>query len=308
MKRYKKVKEALHAGRNQLARANVEEPVIEAEILLRHTLDWGRPQLYADWDKEMPKEAWYSYSRLLDRRSKGEPGAYITGHREFYGLDFYVDHRVLIPRPESEALVELAIDYVTESCRPSSRVLIADIGTGSGALAVALVKNLPSATVYATDISREALEVADINIRRHDVEDKVSLLEGDLLDPLPQQVDVIVSNPPYVIREDCDALPIEIREHEPTIALDGGSDGLDVIHRLLNQIQSKLKSGGALFMEMGYDQGQRVKSLAEALFPRAQIGLAKDLSGIDRVLAVYLNRDAPITVSEQVERLVNASQ
>ena len=301
------VKEALHAGRHKLAQANIDEPVTEAEILLRHALDWSRSQLYADWDQDISRDAWYSYSRLLERRLEGEPSAYITAHREFYGLDFRVDNRVLIPRPESELLVEQVIGYLTHYCGSSSPVLIADIGTGSGALAIALAKNIPNAFVYATDVSKEALEVADINARNHDAADRVSLLHGDLLEPLHHLVDVIVSNPPYVTRGDYEVLSREIREYEPAIAIDGGPDGLDVIYRLLNQVQSKLKTGGALFMEIGYDQGQRVETLAKTLFPQAQIGLTEDMSGIDRVLTVYLNKETSGAVSESIKRLASVS-
>jgi len=251
------VKEALAWGADQLSCLDIEDAGFEAEYLLRHVLDFSRARLYAGWHYLLPDGAWEDYVRLIGRRSKGEPAAYLTGQKEFYGLRFLVDSRVLIPRPESELLVELALEYV--GSRGPGPCTIADIGTGSGALAIALAE----------------------------VEDRVTLLQGDLLEPLPCAVDVLVSNPPYVKASDWQALPTHIRDHEPSAALNGGPDGLAVIRRLLPQAKGVLRPGGALFMEIGYDQGAEVMHLTRALFPDAEVALMPDLAGIDRVLAVY---------------------
>lgn len=277
------IREVLKRAESLLRQGGVDDPRIEAEVLLAHLLDMDRAQLYAGLDEAIPTEVEDDYDRLLERRAGGEPTAYITGHREFYGLDFYVDSMVLIPRPESELLVELALKHAATS----EKCLIADVGTGSGALVVALAKHLPNAIVYATDVSAEAIEVAAINCRRHGVADRVKLPQGDLLEPVPEQVDIIVANPPYVNGDDMLCLPREIREHEPRVALDGGADGLDVVRRLLPQVEAVLKPGGAFFMEMGYDQASRVSKLVCEIFPDSNIELVKDLAGIDRVLAVY---------------------
>jgi release factor glutamine methyltransferase len=279
------VKEAVAWGADQLSCLDIEDAGFEAEYLLRHVLDLSRARLYAGWHDLLSDGAWEDYVRLIGRRSKGEPAAYLTGQKEFYGLRFLVDSRVLIPRPESELLVELALEYV--GSRGPGPCTIADIGTGSGALAIALAVDLPQARVYAADISTGALEVASANCRRHGVEDRVTLLQGDLLEPLPCAVDVLVSNPPYVKASDWQTLPTHIRDHEPSAALNGGPDGLAVIRRLLPQAKGVLRPGGALFMEIGYDQGAEVMHLTRALFPDAEVALMPDLAGIDRVLAVY---------------------
>ncbi|MFQ5873317.1 MAG: peptide chain release factor N(5)-glutamine methyltransferase [Dehalococcoidia bacterium] len=282
-----KVKEGLEWAVNVLQQGEVGEAPTEAEILLRHVLGISRAQLYAEWDGFLPQESQRSFVELIERRLRGEPTSYLTSHREFYSFDLLVDPRVLIPRPESELLVELAVRQLEEREATTKSCLVADIGTGSGALAVALAKHLPAALVYATDISHEALEVASINCHRHGVADRVLLLQGDLLDPLPGPVDLLVSNPPYVTQAEMRSLPKEIREHEPTVALDGGRDGLEVVRRLLPQALDRLKPGGAFFMEMGHSQASKVRHLAKDLFPGARVELAKDLAGIERVLAVY---------------------
>ncbi len=282
-----KANDALRRARALLGAGGIEEAGIEAEVLLRHLLGMSRAQLYTDGDRELSEEEQRRFRTLVERRRRGEPAAYLTGHREFYGLDLLVDPRVLIPRPESELLVELALRYLRDTGLASSPCLVADIGTGSGALAIALATYLPQALVYATDISPEALDVAAINCRRHGVADRVTLLQGDLLRPLPGLVDVLVANPPYVRQRDMSSLAPEIHDHEPAVALEGGRDGLEVVRRLLPQTPGKLRPGGALFMEVGYDQGAEVRRMAEGLFPGAPVQLERDLSGIERVLTVY---------------------
>jgi release factor glutamine methyltransferase len=221
---------------------------------------------------------------LLERRRRGEPSAYITGHKEFYGLDFIVNSSTLIPRPETELLVEKAV----ELARGSRISTIADIGTGCGAIAVSLAVNLPHATVYATDISPAALEVARSNCKKHGVIDRVVLLHGDLLEPLVKPVDLIIANLPYVRRADLQK-NASLR-YEPALALDGGKEGLDVIKNLCRQAEKKLRGGGGLLIEIGEGQaGAVVASLRES-FPGAAVEIYKDLAGIARVVALRLTR------------------
>jgi release factor glutamine methyltransferase len=227
------------------------------------------------------------------RRLDGEPAAYILGHWEFYGIDFYVDSRTLIPRPETELLVEEAIELARSISHQGKQTAIADIGTGCGAIAVSLALALPGAKVYATDISPSALEVAEANCRRHGVNGRVELLQGNLLESLPGAADLVVANLPYV--KDCEFVDLspEIREHEPTIALAGGKDGLDKIREMLEQMRAKGSAypdeGAAyLLLEIGQGQGEMVTSLVNDCFPQASIGLISDLSGIERVVKVGL--------------------
>jgi release factor glutamine methyltransferase len=208
--------------------------------------------------------------------------AYIVGHKEFYGLDLFVDNRVLIPRPETELLVERAIGIAVAR----SLCLIADVGTGSGAIAVSLAVHLPQVLVYATDASTRALEVAACNCRRHNVEDRVRLLQGHLLEPLPEPVDLIAANLPYVSQAELAQLPPEISRYEPREALNGGPDGLDYIRRLLARAGRYLSLLGVILLEIGATQGKAVTALAKRHFPAAKVEIAKDYAGLDRVVMV----------------------
>jgi len=294
--------EAVRRVRELLARQDIEVPRLEAELLVveavrrslakeyalagPHAEGLTRAWLYAHLPDAFPREAEGTLEELAQRRVAGEPLAYIRGHKEFFGLDFLVDPRVLIPRPETEGLVEAALDWSRLSADGSGPFLAADIGTGCGAIAISLAVNLPEAIVYATDISQDALEVAAANARRHGVEDRVRLRRGDLLTPLPHPFPLIVANLPYIARSDLPRLAREVATYEPRQALDGGEQGLDVIGRLLQQAPSRLVTGGCLLLELGYGQGQIVMELARAAFPRARLRLLPDLAGVPRVLSV----------------------
>ena len=215
------LKQALYRARGILAAGNIEDARLESELLLRHTLKISQVQLYLDLDHELSPNHERTFWQLIKRRLGGEPTAYITEHREFYGLDFYVDPDVLIPRPESELLVETALDLIQNRPVPT----IAEIGTGCGAIAISLALELPQAKIYATDISALALKVALFNCQRHGVVDRICLLHGDMLNPLPEPVDLIVANLPYVSKLE---MP-DSANFEPLLALDGGSDGLEKI-------------------------------------------------------------------------------
>ena len=214
----------------------------------------------------------------VQQRASGYPLPYLTGTVEFYGLRLLVTPEVLIPRPETETLVDLAL-----ARRPAS---VVDVGTGSGCIAISLAVHLPQTAVHAIEISRAALGVAQRNVDRHGVADRVRLLVGDVLNPRPAPVDLIVSNPPYVPTGECAHLPTSIRMHEPWLALDGGADGFDVVRQILSQAPAVLRPGGALLIEIGDRQGEAATRLARTFFPRAAIRVHPDLAGRDRVLEV----------------------
>jgi release factor glutamine methyltransferase len=274
------LKQALHWARAIFERHSISDSRLVSELLLRYTLGISRVQLYQELHRELSPGEEADFERLIERCLSGEPVAYITGYREFYGLDFYVDASVLVPRPETELLVERALALARE--RPV--VTIADIGTGSGAIAVSLVLGLPQARIYATDVSAPALRVARFNCRKHGVEDRVCLLQGDLLSPLPEPVDLIVANLPYVRQEEVSQKGLA--SFEPTLALNGGGDGLEKIRALCHRLGDRLRPGGALLLEVGMGQSQAVAGLLRGLFPEAGIEITPDLSGIERVIGL----------------------
>lgn len=283
------INEALIATRRALEESGSLEAPLEAEVLVREALGWTRTQLYTHRGDPLPEPAAAHLATATKRRTTGEPLAYITGHREFYGLDFSVDKRVLIPRPETELLVDEALAWLrTRNGRPLG---VADVGTGSGAIAVSVARNFPGARVYAIDASADALAVAGANADRLGVAGRVMLLEGDLLAPLHVPVDLILANLPYVRLDQmplwCGATQVEL-SFEPFDALCGGDDGLDAIRRLLQQAPAHLAQGGALMLEIGADQGPAVQALAEAAFPGARVHVKRDLAGLDRLVVVQL--------------------
>ncbi len=276
------LRQALENAREVLRDKKIEDASLEGEILLRYVLGINRAQLFSQLEFTLDSEQEKALEKALERRLSGEPTAYITGHREFYGLDFIVDCRVLIPRPESELLVEKAIELAGKR----KITTIADIGTGSGAIAVSLAVNLPGVIIYAVDISAPALDVAAKNCQKYKITDKVLLLQGDLLEPLMEPVDMIIANLPYVKTSD-------LKEQmtlgfEPSLALNGGEDGLDVIRTICNHAGEKLKPKGCLLMEIGQGQAECVTVLLNKMFPRALVKLNYDLSGIERIVSLCL--------------------
>ena len=275
------LKEVLSRARGILVASNIEDAPLECELLLRHALGISRVQLYLDLNHELTPEQEETFWNLVKRRLSHEPTAYITGHREFYGLDFYVNSSVLIPRPESELLVEESLNLAQNQ----NISTIAEIGTGCGAIAISLALNLPQAKIYATDISAPTLEVALFNCKKHGVENRICLLQGNMLDPLPEPVDLIMANLPYVKESE---LSSPSTSFEPRLALNGGSDGLEKIRQLCIQISSKLNSEGCLLLEIGQGQKETVFSFLRGLFPSARLEVAPDLTGIDRVVSLTL--------------------
>ena len=258
-----------------------------------HVLGMSKTGLYTEPERALTSAETERLRHVVRRRLDHEPAAYILGHCEFYGTDFYVDFHTLIPRPETELLVEAAVELAGHISGRGEQITIADIGTGCGAIAISLALALPQAKIYATDVSPLALKVAEANCQRHSVTGQVELLQGNLIEPLPWAVDLIVANLPYV--RDCEFADLdpEIREHEPTIALAGGRDGLDKIREMLEQMRAKDDThlGGwpaYLLLEIGQGQAETIISLVREYFPRASIELIPDLGGIERVAKVSL--------------------
>ncbi len=278
------IQEALRRGSRMLADARSEEATLEAELLLAHALNTDRTHLYQRLRDELTPQAESAFDALLQRRLAHEPTAYILGHKEFYGLELEVTPDAIIPRSETETLVELVLDCARSASAREMR--IADIGVGCGAIAVALAVNLSETEIIAIDISPRALALARRNAERHTVADRIRFLEGDLLETLDAPVDVITANLPYVSSGDFEATPPEINEHEPRLGLDGGPDGLRLIERLLRDAPPRLKPGGALFAEIGEQQGDGARGLAQESFPKARIEVKQYLSRLDRVLVV----------------------
>jgi release factor glutamine methyltransferase len=275
-----KLAQALNSARGTLTQNNIEDAPLEAELLLRHVLEINRTQLYLDLEKEISPQDEKAFRTLIARRLKGEPSAYITGRREFYGRDFKVNAHTLIPRPESELLVETALRLVQHH-RIST---IADIGTGCGAIAITIALEIPNTRIYATDISTAALEVAKANCKRHGVSN-VRLLQGDMLEPIPEPLDLIVANLPYVQRDE-----IAPDNFEPVIALDGGAKGTEMIAKLCQQAKGRLSDDGTMLLEIGQGQSGTITALLKSLFPDSNIEVFPDLSGIERVVSLSLSK------------------
>jgi release factor glutamine methyltransferase len=285
--------EALQSVTRTFRRAEIADASAEAQVLLCHVLGMSKTGLYTEPERMLTSAEMERLRHVVRRRLDREPAAYILGHCGFYGVDFYVESHTLIPRPETELLVEEAVALARRISYQGDELAIADIGTGCGAIAISLALALPQAKIYATDISPTALKVAEVNCRRHGVNGRVELLQGNLLDPLPQAVDVIVANLPYVKDREFVDLSPEIREYEPTIALAGGRDGLDKIREMLEQMRRKedIYPGDLpayLLLEIGQGQAGMVISLVNEYFPEASIELIPDPGGIERVAKVGL--------------------
>jgi release factor glutamine methyltransferase len=285
------IAEAWMAGREHLIALGIDEAGITAEVLLRHVLALDRSALYLSWSKPIDDEAWRRFQHLLEERARGRPVAYITGHREFLGLDFIVDERVLIPRPETEVLVETVLDVVREVASPA----IADVGTGSGAIAVSVAALRPDAAVVATDLSADALEVARANAVRHGVADRIRFLQGDLLAPLrvaDARLDVLACNPPYVAAEAAANLPREIREFEPAMAVVTPGPA-DAIHaQLIHGAPEVLAPEGWLAVEVAAGQAPRIVELLHRSGRFEIPRIRRDGLGWDRVVAAQIRSTA----------------
>ena len=282
------LREALQSAVQTLLRKGIDDASAEAELLLGHVLGMSKTQLYTEPEKVLTSTEISQLWSLIQRRLNHEPAAYILGHCEFYGIDLYLNCHTFIPRPETELLVEQAVELAQRISRPGKGITIADIGTGCGAIAVCLALALPQAEIYATDISAPALHVAEMNCRRHAVSRQVKLLQGNSLEPLSQPVDMIVANLPYIKDSEIKDMSPEIVNFEPMSALAGGLDGLGTIQRILGQMPEKLNYGGCFLLEIGQGQGREVTALIGGYFPQASIEFISDLGGIERVVKVEL--------------------
>ncbi len=281
------VRQALHWAVTALVQADVESPRLDSEVLLGHVLRWTRSRLHAWPEQKLSNREWEEFVAAVNRRCQHEPVPYIIGHREFFGLDFVVDRRVLIPRPETELVVERVLETVREMGWTSGATSVADVGTGSGVIAVCVATRLPAARVYAIDSSPDALQVAATNVARLRVQNQIQLLCGNLLDPLPDRVQLLVANLPYVSTADLHAAARDVRDYEPVAALDGGRDGLDSIRKLLQEAPRCLAHHGVLLLEIGADQGPRVANLVQQAFPNARVEVMPDYAGFDRIVRVW---------------------
>jgi release factor glutamine methyltransferase len=294
------IRAALKQGMAELRATGTPSNTLAAEVLLIHVLRRDRAWMYSHHEEILDPGVAHKYFALIARRAAGEPTQYITGHQEFWGLDFEVTPAVLIPRPETEHVMEVALARLGErglkihmdTGAPRQTLRVADVGTGSGCLAVALAYELPHAQVIATDISAAALEIAKRNAARHNVTDRIEFVETDLLSALPNipddgpYFDLIVSNPPYIAESEAAALPREVRDHEPHSALFGGPTGFEVYDRLVAESETRLRDRGILVLELGHESAAHVQSLFDAA-PAAwtKVAVTMDLAGIPRVLA-----------------------
>lgn len=269
----------------RLQAAGILEPAREAELLLEEALAVDRAHLYLDRATEIPGPALAQLEAWLVRRCAREPLAYIIGEQEFWSLSFRVTPAVLIPRPESELLVEAALKVARGADQPFWGPLL-DVGTGSGAIAVALARELPEAIIYAVDRSPVALQVAQGNAIRHGVAERIRFLATDLLGGLRpgRMFPLVVSNPPYVAHETLPALQPEVRDFEPRLALDGGAEGMVIIQRFPELLAAALAPGGWFFMEIGADQGKEVMELFADLPFLTQVEVRPDFAGLPRIL------------------------
>ena len=285
----KSVAEAVQATR-ELLQPQLEEAPLEAELLVRYATGLDRAGIFARSREALTPAEYHELRRLTFRRLRREPLPYILGQWEFFGLDFLVNPAVMIPRPETETLVEEALAWYERRRAQDGRTLtIADVGTGSGCIAISLASKLPEANVIALDISRDALKVAAENAERHGVANRLRLLESDLLTAVSGTLDLVVANLPYIPDADVPSLQPEVSQYEPRIALGGGPDGLSLIRRLLAQAQPVLSPQGAIMLEINPPQSAALPREALDAFPAADVRVVQDLAGRDRLVAIDLS-------------------
>jgi len=260
-----------------------EFPPIEVRAIASSVLQKPVEWIVAHPTTVLNKDQMETLETAIARLTNGEPLAYITGRQSFFGLDFIVDRRVLVPRPETELMVELAIHWLLNK---PERTRVADIGTGSGAIAIALANQIPSLAITAIDSSASALEVARANATRFNLEDRIDFLHNDLLEGVDRKFDLILANLPYIPSPVVNQLTVV--KHEPRSALDGGADGLSILKRLINTCKKNLAQNGCLFLEIQYNQGNKVRKIALRQFPQAEISIFPDLAALPRVVKIQL--------------------
>ena len=287
------LRSVIQATHRTLESAGIPDARLEAEVMVMDVMRMPRQAIFAEQESQVAAQQEAQLAAIVERRLTREPLAYILNYREFYGVNLLVNPDVLIPRPETETLVEHAL-FMALMGMESRELVIADVGTGTGAIAVNLAIHLPAARIYAIDAYDATLDVAAYNVRMHNVADRVTLLKGDLLEPLPEPVDVIAANLPYLPTARIPTLQPEV-QWEPSAALDGGPDGLDLIRRLMTQAatssgsgEDRLKPHGVILLEMDPEQMDEAQRLASEHFPDAEITVEPDLAGRERVLSVSL--------------------
>ena len=284
------VGEALQRASLRLSEARVEQAREDAEIMLAHLLGWERLKLYLEYRSELPGRISASYRAAVKRRRRGEPVAYITGTREFYGLSFDVNRHVLVPRPETELIVDLVLERLRVDGRPSGEGIYGiDLGTGSGNLAVTLAHLLPQAGFWAVDLSPRALRTAAANAARHGVGGRIRWCRGSYFQPLaavqpPPRFNLIVANPPYISSDDLAGLPDTVGKYEPRLALDGGPDGLEGYRSLLADLPGYVRTPGLVALEIGSGQDRAVYTLCRELKLFRSLALHHDYQGLARVI------------------------
>ena len=276
------LKDSLSSAVTRLTADNVPSPRLNAELLLMFTLSCDRAYLFAHPERKLSTEEESSYEAALAERSRGVPAQYITGHQEFWGMDLIVTPAVLIPRPETEHVIETVLELCPAEVRgPKSKPRIVDVGTGSGCIALALAKELPHAEIHATDISNDALEIARANAGRHQLDRRIHFRQADLLEGLKRDFDFVVSNPPYVGDSEEDQVQLEVRKFEPRNAVFAGPKGTEVIARLIPQARKILRPGGWLIMEISGTIAEEVRKLLEDW---QDVQIKPDLQSIPRVV------------------------
>lgn len=263
-------------------KAGIADPRIEAELVWMTALEEDRPHLYVASETIPTEEQAAHADDMIARRLRHEPAAYIMGKREFYGVELVVAPGVLVPRPDTETLVEEALRLLIEYEHP----IVADVGCGSGAISVALATHLPGATIYATDISDVALAITRANVERAALDERIKVLKGDLLEAVPKLATLVAANLPYVRSADIPTLDPEIRMFEPKEALDGGDDGLDLVRRLLDQTAAHVTSGGWVLFELDPRQMESASGYASQVLPGCEVRRVTDLARRERVLVV----------------------
>lgn len=283
------LREVIQNTHRALDAAGIPDSRLEAEVMVMNLMRMPRQDLFSNQENEVAPQQELELAATVERRLTREPLAYILGFREFYGINLLVNSDVLIPRPETEGLVEHAL-FMALMGMETTELVIADVGTGTGAIAINLAIHLPAARIYALDSTDSVLDVAAYNIRAHNVTDRVTLSKGDLLEPLPEPADLIVANLPYIATSRIPTLQPEV-QWEPKAALDGGEDGLDLIRRLLSQASSKVKEPATILLELDPEQVPAVEELAKQHFPEATTSVEQDLAHLDRIFVISLGGD-----------------
>ena len=278
------LREVIQQTHRVLEESGIPDARLEAEVMVMSLMRMPRQDIYAHQEAEVGAQQEQELAGIVARRLKREPMAYILGYREFYGINLLVNSSVMIPRPETETMVEHAL-FMALMGMESRDLVIADVGTGCGAIAVNLAIHLPAARIYAVDISDGVLDVASYNVRAHNVADRVILGKGNLLEPVPEPVDLIVANLPYIPAKRIASLQPEI-QWEPQEALDGGLEGLDQIRGLLSQAPGKVKDQGTILLELDPEQVATVEEIAQRQFPDATLSVEQDLAHQDRIFVV----------------------